>query len=283
VFWTNHRPAHAHLRADQALPLARAGGDQQTQCMAWARMAWLCGDEETLPEFQQISAALSAACKADWPVYLQTEIHQHDWLHPHMAGDFDGALADLRLQAQRHVDCGYTDTSPYGNMVMVLMQAGRLDEAIAQSRTMLNHFVGRRYLGPSRHLLNNLACAHLAQDDTGQARAVQQALWPLAVSHDMLRHWSCNAALLAALEGRPRAALAVLGYSDAATEKAAPGMPRQASEQRMVERTLMLVRAALGGAAFAAAEAPLKAHGAALSEAALLAFALSSEEHSLGV
>jgi predicted ATPase/DNA-binding winged helix-turn-helix (wHTH) protein len=282
VFWTNHRPSHARLRADQALPLARASGDTQMQCLALARIAWLCSDEETLPEFQQISTELSALCRADWPVFVQTEIHQHDWLHAHMAGDFDGALAELRLQAARHADCGYTDTSPYGNMVMVLIHAGRLDEAIAQSRALLDRFVGKRHQGPSRHLLNNLAGAHLAQDDTVQARAVQQALWPLAVSHDMLRHWSCNAALLAALEQRPRAALALLAYSDAATEKAAPGMPRQGSEQRMVERTLTLARTALGGAGFAAAEAQLKAQGAALSEAALLALALGHADPSGG-
>jgi hypothetical protein len=58
----------------------------------------------------------------------------------------------------------------------------------------------------------------------------------------MLRHWAANAALLAALERRPRAALMLVAWADAATAALAPGTDRENG----LQRAETLARAALG-------------------------------------
>lgn len=69
-----------------------------------------------------------------------------------------------------------------------------------------------------------------------------------SVQLDLHRFWSDSTALLAALEGRPRAAARLVGYADAAY--AARGTVRQPNEATARQRSDALARAALGDALF---------------------------------
>jgi hypothetical protein len=83
-------------------------------------------------------------------------------------------------------------------------------------------------------------------------------------------------ALLAALEQRPRSALRLIGYANAAFAR--NGTPRQATEQAFIARADQLARAALVGTADALAADRWLAEGAALPDAALPALAFDAED-----
>jgi predicted ATPase/DNA-binding winged helix-turn-helix (wHTH) protein len=274
IFWTQHRPPHARLRAEQALALAQAAGDTLTHYLALAQIAWLCGDREDRAAFDAATAQMRSLIHPDWCAYVKVISSQHEWFLPFMAGDNEAALQALRLLLARLDECAYLAVAPHVNLVTVLIRAQRHDEAITMARALLARFARRRSSGPSANLLHCLARACLAQGDTAQARDALQRLWPLAQSNDTARDWACCASLLAALEQRPRAALMLLGFSEAAHEVAAPGMARDDTTRSMSQRAEDLACAALNGDATPAAVLSLKAQGARLSEADMVALGL---------
>jgi len=275
IFWTQHRPQHARLRAEQALALAQAAGDTLTHYLALAQIAWLCGENEDRAAFDAATAQMRSLINPDWCAYVKVISSQHEWLLPFMAGDNEAALQALRLLLARLDECAYLAVAPHVNLVTVLIRAQRHDEAITMARALLARFARRRSSGPSATLLHCLARACLAQGDTAQARDALQRLWPLAQNDDTAQNWACCAALLAALEQRPRAALLLLGFSDAANEKAAPGGTRDAAGRAMAERAEALACRALDCEAAPDAMRAHKDPGARLSEDDMVALALA--------
>jgi len=119
---------------------------------------------------------------------------------------------------------------------------------------------------------NNLCAALLALDDCAGARPVAQAAWPQVVAFELQHSAAACLALLAALEGRPRAAARLLGYAQAIYAARAEAI--EANERTSMERARALAAAVLGAAEFAAAHAA----GARVGDAEAAAIAWGSED-----
>ena len=118
----------------------------------------------------------------------------------------------------------------------------------------------------------NLCAACLVLGDLAQARAVGAAAWPAAIAFDLQHAAAAYLALLAALEGRPRAAARLLGYAEASYR--ARNEARETNEAAAMERARTLGSAALGADLFER----LCAEGAALPDAEVGALAFARED-----
>jgi hypothetical protein len=93
----------------------------------------------------------------------------------------------------------------------------------------------------------------------------------LGVAYGLQPYWADQLALLAALEGRPRAAARLAGCADARNAKRGP---REPTDARAVERARALAHEALGEAVFER----LHAEGKAFGDADLERFAFAEED-----
>jgi predicted ATPase/DNA-binding winged helix-turn-helix (wHTH) protein len=119
----------------------------------------------------------------------------------------------------------------------------------------------------------NLVAALLALGDITKARAVVERGWPLAPAVALQQYWMDSLALLAALEGRPRASVRLRACSDAAY--AAKNEQREVNERRSAERSDSIARAALGDAEFERLRGQAVA---ALSDEAIAALAFATDD-----
>ena len=113
----------------------------------------------------------------------------------------------------------------------------------------------------------NLLAAWLALNELGQARPLAQAGWPNAIRFDMQPQWADYLALLAALDGRPKAAALLVGYSDSAY--IAAETVRLVNEEVGVRRAARLATEALGEVEFER----LRGEGASLRDPDITALA----------
>ena len=149
---------------------------------------------------------------------------------------------------------------------------GHTHSAVRLGEQVLEQLAGTRDEWSRAGVRANLAVAWLALDDTARARPLLQVVWPAAL------HWNWHVwcsdypALLAALEGRPRAAAQLTGYADAAY--AARGLVRQPNEMAARERSHALACAALGDATFD----HLLAEGRGLRDEQIAALAFATED-----
>jgi hypothetical protein len=118
--------------------------------------------------------------------------------------------------------------------------------------------------------------ALLAHDDLNRALPLAQVGWRQAARYPLLAHaaWPDLLALLAALEGRPRAAAKLLGFGDASWARI--GRKRGATTRRMVQRAESIATGALGNDALAR----LRREGADLRDEDVDALAFATEDAS---
>lgn len=109
-------------------------------------------------------------------------------------------------------------------------------------------------------------------NDAPHARRVAEAGWSLATLFELQCAWANYLALLAALEGRPRASGLLAGYADA--RHAARDISREFNESAAFDRACQLARAALGDAAFER----LRADGATLRDEQVAAIAFATAD-----
>ena len=98
------------------------------------------------------------------------------------------------------------------------------------------------------------------------------AAWPAALAFELQHAAAAYLALLAALEGRPRAATRLLGYAEAIYT--ARNEAREANEAAAIARAAQFGREALGEETFAR----LHADGARLPDAEVAALAFASAD-----
>jgi predicted ATPase/DNA-binding winged helix-turn-helix (wHTH) protein len=168
---------------------------------------------------------------------------------------------------------GQPDPMASVNYTNLLVEVGRADEALRFGLKLHDELQGTRHIWALDGLRSNLAAAWLAQDATRQARELAREAWPLRVVVESQHSWADHLALLAALEGRPRAAALLAGQADALY--AARRHTRQGVEIQSYQRALAVARQALGDAPVEHA----RADGAALSGAEVdrIAFAQIDE------
>jgi hypothetical protein len=170
---------------------------------------------------------------------------------------------------------GWQDTATEVNRVVQQVVAGKLDEAICASRELLARLAGTRDQTASCQTMIVLIDALLRQSRAAEAREVQARAWPLASALGMQIYMVDNAAWLAALEGRPRAALRLLGQADAALGAASD--QRSFLDQVDRDRTEAMARARLGAEVGEAACDRLLAEGRVLGHQALTSLALGTD------
>ncbi|OYV00193.1 MAG: hypothetical protein CFE45_10070, partial [Burkholderiales bacterium PBB5] len=243
VYWRYKRQRHSHVLAQQAVRLAMRADDLPTQYLALSLVAWGCGTTGDLAGLRQAAAEMRTIRDPGWSAFIDAEASHFESVEYELVGDLSGALLALQSQANRCRAAGLGDSWQLGNKVPILLQAGRIDEAIETALQLTGRAPGARSRGMLRHNLNKLIRAYLGKNATLEARDGLVELWPMARQHDMQAPFADNAALLAALEQRPGDALALAGYADAAFS--ASGTRRQASEQQMIDRADVLARAAL--------------------------------------
>jgi predicted ATPase/DNA-binding winged helix-turn-helix (wHTH) protein len=186
--------------------------------------------------------------------------------------------ADVMVRNQRRaigieVAAGQPDPMASVNYTNLLVEVGLTDEALRFGQQLRVQLQGTRHVWALDGLLSNLAAAWLTQGHMQEARALAREAWSQRALVESQHSWADHLALLAALEGRPRAAALLAGHADALY--ALRHHTRQGVEIRSYERALTLVRAALGGEAAQAAQAD----GGALGddEVARVAFAVNDE------
>ena len=112
----------------------------------------------------------------------------------------------------------------------------------------------------------------LAHGDCVAARGVAEAGWPMAAAQALQPFWAATLALLAAREGRPRAAALLAGCCEA--RMSAVGEVLESNEARSLAQAREFAAQALGPAAFEAA----LAEGALLGDEQLGQVALAVDD-----
>jgi predicted ATPase/DNA-binding winged helix-turn-helix (wHTH) protein len=262
AFDTTTRPKQALLRARQALPPLRGVADQLECYRALAQIALasaLCGDLESA---QAAADEMDRILVKKWPPVVRRWGPHARSAICHFKGDEPQAVEWLRRLLEMDRASGMGNSIALNNLAYVALAVGHVDEAVASGRALIEALSGTRRQWTLAIARINLMAALLEKDEAAEARAIAAQCWPQAELYDVRAEMADYLALLAALEHRPRSALRLAGYSDAAY--AARDATRQDIEQRAVQRAERLARAQLAAGLDDAACDRLKAAGAAL-------------------
>lgn len=185
----------------------------------------------------------------------------------------DEMVRNQRRAIALEAAAGQPDPMASVNFTNLLVEVGRADEALRFGQPLRESLRGTRHAWALDGLLSNLAAAWLAQGRTQEARALAREAWSQRTLVESQHSWADHLALLAALEGRPRAAALLAGQADALY--ALRHHTRQGVEIQSYDSALALAAAALGSDAADAA----RVEGAALNEGevARIAFAIEDE------
>jgi predicted ATPase/DNA-binding winged helix-turn-helix (wHTH) protein len=268
-------------RAAAAMQLRAARALQAQAPDPWVLHRALCNEATALTRAGDHAAAAAALAEAmlcalpAWPPqrrYACAEAQVNLLGAQVDAGAAEAGAELLRLThqvADLAAAAGADNAGLLGNVVDTQLALGDARAAAATGQALLARLSGSRNdraLALAR--LNTLA-AWLALGDPAQARPLAEAGWPQAPRNDLRPYFGDYLALLAALEGRPRAAARLAGHAAAAY--AARDERRQANEAGAFERALALARAAVGEAEVAR----LQAEGGTLSDEAVAALAFA--------
>jgi predicted ATPase/DNA-binding winged helix-turn-helix (wHTH) protein len=185
----------------------------------------------------------------------------------------DDMLRNQQRAIALEAAAGQPDPMASVNYTNLLVELERADEALRFGLQLHAELQGTRHVWALDGLRSNLTAAWLARDATEQARELAREAWSLRVVVESQHSWFDHLALLAALEGRPRAAALLAGHADALY--AVRRHTRQGVEIQSYQRALALAARSLGEAAAERA----RADGAGLTdgEAEHLAFARHDE------
>jgi len=222
-------------------------------------------------------AELAALEDPRWPAQRLTRGSEAMRLARAVLGGPNQPADQLRLTRQvvAGLEAEGQDTAPImGALIDAELECGHTQAAVLLGERVLEQLAGTRDEWSRTMVRSNLAMALLALDDTGRARPLMQAVWPVALQYNLHVLFSDYPALLAALEGRPRTAAVLAGYADAAYT--ARGIIRHPNEVAARERSHALTRAALGDATFER----LLADGRQLRDEQIAGLAFATEDSS---
>ena len=276
-FWTAERPARAGQWARMAIDLYQRIGDPIGK---YQGLASLCISETSLASGlqHQLLQELTALEDSNWPPWVRYRGASAEFFLGITSCNFASAKMSLQRGVVLAARAGSSSAvlQTMGNLADTALAAGDVDEAVRTGieveRQASNSIRDRHSLASSRV---NLTGALLAQGSVAEARVMAKAAWPLAKEFLRLDWLADNAALLAALEGRARAAAKLCGFADAiySTEG---GAVRQVNEARAAERAKGIACEAIGDSEFER----LKAEGARLSAEAAESLAFGPAENS---
>lgn len=244
-------PARALRLARQAEALARTLADTQGLARALCLVAASRDPAAAALQDPALTEALALE-HSDWPAYLRQHLAAAESIRAYHRGDMarcrDATQRQLLLAeaagATVHADAARA------NLADLELAAGRPAEAVRLGRQLVARWRGTRNARALALARLNLANALLACDDAAAARAVAADAWPDLGTWRLQPYWALALALLAALEGRPRASAALLGFADRHYRQR--GEQPEPNEARTRARADGLAAAALGAEVAAA-------------------------------
>lgn len=251
AFALAYRPARALEAARKALDALRQSSnptdDRLLLYLAWCRFANVAfrstGDT---PEVQSALDEARALEDPRWPPqrrYARAEAElMASPLGPQESPRLSREVLALLLEAG---DSGHLSRT---NLIDAELRAGDAQAAASHGEVLLADLSGGRNEETLAFTRLNLSAALLALDDAPRARSQARAGWPQGCLFVLQADWAVYLALLAAQEGRPRAAARLAGYADAGY--AAGELTPQFNEANARGRACTLARAALGDAEF---------------------------------
>jgi hypothetical protein len=156
------------------------------------------------------------------------------------------------------------------NRVELLIELGRLDEAVDVARTLTQGLTDTSQSDLRGAAFGLLAAVLTAQGDLDDALSASREAAPLLRDEGVLFWLFDHLALRAALVGRAKEAAQLAGYTDAVHQKF--GRPREPMGQRALEQ----LNGVLGHTATAGEIAEFRRMGARLTEDQALALALGA-------
>jgi len=244
--WHNTRIQHAHDRAMQARAEALAQRDERLQYLTLRTLSYMAYRGDDAAGLEAAAHEARALEQPGWSPYVRSvRPAVEGWLCMHQ-GRHDEALHWCQRQAALSRASGASDTAVQVKVVGAQMAAGRIDECIASAQALADRLAGSALQQQRCFALSNLSAALLMQGRAAEAREVLRESWLLCENYGLQAEWTDDAALLAALEGRPRAALRLLGHADAAL--AAAGRQREKIDQARADQASRHATAAGGRA-----------------------------------
>jgi predicted ATPase/DNA-binding winged helix-turn-helix (wHTH) protein len=269
------RKARGRVAADRALALARrldpAQPDRFMLYHALARAASAAAQADDLGAARSLLDELRPIEDPAWPPHrLLWGTEAMQWV-ARMAGDTAEALRRGRRLLALDRARGSHASIATGNLIDAELAAGHAKAAASLGTELVESLRGTRHEYSLAFACINLLAALLAQDDAVRARPVAQQAWGRAEAFELQHAAAAYLALLAALEGRPRAAVQLAAYSQ--NLYAMRNEAREQNETAATLRALQVARRSLDDATVA----QLQAQGAALRDTDVACVAFGRE------
>jgi predicted ATPase len=191
-----------------------------------------------------------------------------------LRGEFDSALRDhqrMRVLAELSGD----SLGAQNAMAAIAddeLAAGKIGDAVRHGIELEHQLRGTRHLSALAYARVNLCGALLAAGSLEAVREIAGLAWAMALQFDLRHAVADYLSLLSMLEGRPRSAARLRGYSNFIYESY--GSTREPNEADAAERTDQLVQEQLHGDEYA----QLQQLGSRLGDAEILPLALSRND-----
>ncbi|MCW5632910.1 MAG: helix-turn-helix transcriptional regulator [Rubrivivax sp.] len=249
--WGTRWAGRGLAAARRAVEIARAGGvDPFAAYLAESQLALMAMWSDDAETAAAAMAAMEALERPDWPPQrllcgAEARTHAARMGLPH---DAARALQMTRRQLELERAQGSAGLEARFVLIDVLVGAGDAEAAVREGEALLAAVEGTREEYAIAGGRANLTEALVALGDTARARSVAQAGWAMIVRHEMQGATAPHLALLAALEGRMRAAAMLIGFADA--DYAARRTTPHPCEAMHARRAMDLAVAVLGEAEF---------------------------------
>ena len=222
--WGAVQPTRARSHALIAVDLFRSLGDRLGLYRALSILLY-CKPADLNDEQQAEFDELQSIEDATWPAVVRAQ-------GAHAAACWFSARETFETAIEwRHKTVSLYEQAG-GSWQQLVAQANLMDSQLAAL--------------PAARL--NLTAAHLFKNESAPARRLAVDGWPQALQLAWQPYWADYLALLAAIEGRPRAASLLLGYANA--RYLANGTAREVNEARAAHRTEQLAAEGVGPAEF---------------------------------
>jgi len=257
--------ARARQAADRALALARRLEDPRADRFVLYHA--LCRAASAAAQGGDLAAARPLLDEAQrlevpsWPPHRLLWFAEAAQWFARIGGDRAESLQRGRRLLALDRERGSHAAIALGNLIDAELAAGDAGAAARLGSELVASQLATRHEYSLAFARINLLAALLALGEVAKARPVAEAAWSRAAVFELQHAASAYLALLCALEGRPRAALRLVGYSEAIY--AARGETREQNETEATTRA----RALAGTAIDDATASRLHAEGARLRDA----------------
>jgi predicted ATPase/DNA-binding winged helix-turn-helix (wHTH) protein len=259
---------------DRAIAHAQARGDVPALCVALASLADFVppGSSEAARVFDELHALDDPSIA---PLARTTAL-MAEAIHRRKLGDFAAAIVCVHRALALISETGFHNGIwiVQSWLIGINLAAGHTAEVLAKGLPLLEQLQGTRNETALAICRRAVLSALLAHDDVVRARPLAQIGWRQVARFPTLAHaaWPDLLALLAALEGRPRAAAKLLGWGDAGWARS--GHQPGATTGRVLQRAESIAADALGNETFT----HLRREGAVLRSEDVDAIAFAAED-----